>query len=117
MFNDKDPRDIDNTNPEDYFAYTSPNTSPTTIKYILKKDLINLKEGRLPQSDDYSTGNGAAYYRDTNGRYGGSACAAHFLSAKEIQDFLFEDDDFVHRAIEEKVTWFFPDVVRDMFVF
>ena len=117
MFREEDPRDINIKDPEAYFAYTAPNTSRKTTEYILKKDLLRIKDCRLPQKSDYSTGGSAPYYSNTNGRYAGNACAAHFLSAKEIQDYLVSDEDFVKKAVDENVTWFFPENIRDIFIF
>lgn len=109
MFDNKDPRDISENNPDAYVAYTVPNTSSKITYYVLKETLENLKEGKLPEADDFSTGYGGCYYANTNGRYGGTACAAHFLKAKEIQDFLLNDPTFIKKAIESNVTWFMPE--------
>lgn len=116
MYSDKDYRDSKVTDPDKYFAYTAPRCSPPTTHYILKSDLESLKEGKIPQERDFGTG-GAAYYRNTEGRYGGVACGAHFLSSKEIQEYLILDPDFVQRAIENNVTWFLPKEATDIFVF
>jgi len=115
MFN-KDPRDIDVTDPNEYFAYTAPNCSSKVTYYVLKSTLDNLKEGNIPEKDDFSTGCGGNYFVNTNGRYGGSACAAHFLKAKEIQAYVLSDSAFVKKAIEANITWFMPENV-DLFVF
>ena len=116
MFYEKDPRDSKVTDPNKYFAYTAPRTSPKTINYILKEDLENLKEGEIPQIDDFSCG-GASYYINTDGRYGGCACTAHFLKAKEIQEYMYNDSDFIKKAIENNVTWFLPKEANEIFVF
>ena len=54
MFNDS--RNIDIINPDEYFAYTAPSTTPKTILYILKKDLENMKNSKIPQRDNFTTG-------------------------------------------------------------
>jgi len=105
------------TNPDKYFAYTSPSATPPRTFYILKSDLERLKEDEIPKLSDYSTGIGASYYKDTNGRYGGTACAEHFMRAKEIQEYLLEDDEFINRAIKTDRTWFIPKVAQDIFIF
>jgi hypothetical protein len=116
MFGEKDHRDSNEKDPDKYFAYTAPRCSPKTTFYILKTDLDSIKEGKIPQERDFGTG-GAAYYRNTDGRYAGVACGAHFLSSKEVQDYMIEDAEFVQRAIENNVTWFLPKDVTDIFVF
>lgn len=92
MYYEKDLRDIDVTDPELYLAYTSPNTSPKTILYVLKSDINRIKEQKLPQRGDFSTGRQIAYYSNTNGRYAGLACTELFLSAPEIQAYLVAED-------------------------
>ena len=112
----KDFRDIDVTDPELYLAYTSPNTSPKTIRYVLKSNIDDIKYRKLPQRDD-SSGMHIAYYSNTNGRYAGTACTELFLRAPEIQAYLATDKEFIVKAIEQNVTWFLPKVIRDVFVF
>lgn len=104
------------TDPSKYFAYTSPNTSPETIQYVLISTLEEIKKSTIPQKNDFSTC-GGSYYRNTNGEYGGCGCGAHFLSAKEIQEYMMKDINFVNKAIKSNVTWFFPKEATDIFVF
>ena len=115
--NDKDFRDIEETDPTKYFAYTSPSTQPKTTHYILVKDLERLMEGEIPQQRDFDTGSGASYFRNTDGKFAGTACAAHFLSAKEIQEFVAKDKKFVSKAIKSNATWFLPPIIKDIFLF
>ena len=112
----KDSRDIDVIDPELYLAYTSPNTSPKTIRYVLKSDINVIKERKLPQRGDFS-GMQIAYYSNTNGRYAGTACTELFLRAPEIQAYLVADKEFIVKAIEQNVTWFLPQEIVDIFVF
>lgn len=117
MFNDKDPRDIDIINPDMYLAYTSPNTSPKTINYVLKAHIDGIKERKLPNRGDFSTGLQIAYYSNTNGRYAGTACTELFLRAPEVQSYLVQDTEFIIKAINQNVTWFLPQETIDIFVF
>ena len=117
MYYAKDSRDIDVTDPELYLAYTSPNTSPKTIRYVLKSDINGIKERKLPQRGDFSTGMQIAYYSNTNGRYAGLACTELFLRAPEIQAYLVADKEFIFKAIERNVTWFLPQEIIDVFLF
>ena len=117
MYYAKDSRDIDVTDPELYLAYTSPNTSPKTIRYVLKSDINGIKERKLPQRGDFSTGMQIAYYSNTNGRYAGLACTELFLRAPEIQAYLVADKEFIVKAIEQNVTWFLPQEIIDIFLF
>lgn len=117
MYYEKDLRDIDVTDPELYLAYTSPNTSPKTIQYVLKSDIDGIKERKLPQRGDYNTGRQIAYYSNTKGRYAGTACTELFLRAPEIQAYLVADKEFIVKAIEQDVTWFLPQEIVDIFVF
>ena len=113
----KDFRDIDVTDPELYLAYTSPNTSPKTILYVLKSDIEGIKERKLPQRGDFGTGMQIAYFSNTNGRFAGIACTELFLRAPEIQAYLAVDKEFIVKAIEQNVTWFLPQEIIDVFIF
>ena len=113
----KDFRDIDVTDPELYLAYTSPNTSPKTILYVLKSDIEGIKERKLPQRGDFGTGMQIAYFSNTNGRFAGIACTELFLRAPEIQAYLLADKEFIVKAIEQNVTWFLPQEIIDVFIF
>jgi len=104
------------TDPSKYFAYTSPDTYPATIQYVLLSTLEAIKESNIPQKNDFSTF-GGSYFRNTNGEYGGCGCGAYFLSAKEIQEYMMKDINFVNRAIKTNVIWFLPKEVADIFVF
>ena len=117
MYYEKDLRDIDVTDPELYLAYTSPNTSPKTIRYVLKSAIDGIKERKLPQRRDYNTGRQIAYYSNTKGRYAGTACTELYLRAPEIQAYLVTDKEFIVKAIEQDVTWFLPQEIVDIFVF
>lgn len=110
-----DYRNINVTDPDEYFGYTAPNCSPPTTFYILKGHLEQLKEGKLPEKGDFSVG-GASYYRNTNGEYGGCACKELFFRAPEIQKHLSQDKAFIEKAINAGITWFLPKDI-DMFVF
>lgn len=117
MFGKKDYRDIDETDPDKYFGFVAPRTSPRTINYILKEDLERLIEGGIPTERDYGIGSGARYFKNTEGRFGGTACTAYFLGAKEIQEYVLTKPDFIQRAIKTGVTWFLPEAAQDIFVF
>ena len=117
MYYSKDSRDIDVTDPELYLAYTSPNTSPKTILYVLKSDIDGIKERKLPQRGDFGTGMQIAYFSNTNGRFAGIACTELFWRAPEKQAYLATDKEFIVKAIEQNVTWFLPQEIVDIFVF
>jgi len=110
-------QDLDNTKPKDFFAYTVPNTKPKRTEYILKTDIIRLKNGDIPKKFDFETGNGALYYRDNKGKFGGSGCAAYFLNAEEIVEHLMQDHEFIRKCIDADRTWFLPEEITEMFVF
>jgi len=122
--NNIDPRDIDVTDPNEYFEFTAPTISPVKVKvYMLKKALENLKTGEIPQKDDFKLPGayyylpGAYYYMDTNGRYGGYGCKSYFFLSPEIVQYLSSDTNFVKKAIKENVTWWLPENVLSLFVF
>lgn len=110
-----DYRNSKETDPDKYFGYTAPNCYPPTIFYILKTDLEQLKEGKLPEKGDYSVG-GSCYYKNTDGDYGGSACKELFFRAPEIQSYLANDTGFIKKAVDAGITWFLPSGI-DVFVF
>lgn len=115
MLGEKDSRDIDITDPDAYFAYTCASTSPTTTRYILKTDLARMMKGKIPTFDRYE--GGAAYYNNTDGKFGGTGSSTYFFRSKEIQEYVANDEEYVKRAIKEGITWFLPKEIQDIFVF
>ncbi len=117
MFGDSDFRDSKITDPEKYFAFTPDNVQPPRQYYVLKEDLEGIKKGELPKHRMDFKGRGAAYYKNTDGRYGGTAIAAHFLFAPEVMEWLQSDPEFMRRCVDEGATAFLPKDVQDIFVF
>jgi len=101
------------------FAYVSPSTSPKTINYIKMADVERMKTVKFPTRELSGDGGmfNAPYFINKEGKYGGSASFSHYLKAVEIRDYLMKDREFVERATKEKAIWFFPQELKDIFVF